>query len=89
MVTLNNDFALDHPSEEVLDWCRRLIKSSSHNGIWCIPRSHTTFRFDHHNKQLIQILPGFDDGADFAATKRVFRHIGWDVVEENHGTTEP
>ena len=88
MVALNNNFELDNPSKEVLAWCRGLVRAAADGATWGIPRSQTFFRIDKKNKQLVLILPGFDDGADFEATRRVFKHIGWEVIEENSGTTK-
>ncbi|NBT75139.1 hypothetical protein EBZ80_18285 [bacterium] len=88
MVSLNNEFELDHPSENVLEWCRNIVRVIADGGVWGIPRSHTIFRVDHKNKRLVLLAPGNDDGADFEATKRVFKHIGWDVTEDDHGATK-
>ena len=89
MVALNNGFELEHPKPEVLEWCRNIVRVIAHGGVWGIPRSGTIFRIDQHDKKLVLIAPGNDDGADFEATKKVFKHIGWDVTEDDHGTTEP
>ncbi len=88
MVTLNNEFELDHPSDDVLEWCRNIVRVIADGGVWGIPRSHTVFRVDHKNKRLVLLTPGNDDDADFEATRRVFKHIGWDVTEDDHGTTK-
>lgn len=79
----NND-ELDNPSPEVLEFCRNVVRIIKHDGVWGIPRSGTLFRVDHNKKQLILIVPGNDDDDDFDATKKVFKHIGWEVVKE-HG----
>jgi hypothetical protein len=89
MVALNNNFELDNPSESVLMWCRSLVAAAAQDAVWGIPRSGTTFRIDKKNKTLVLIVPGLDDGDDFRATKRVFGHIGWDVIEDKSGTTKP
>ena len=89
MVALNDNFELDNPSESVLDWCRGLVAAAAQDAVWGIPRSGTTFRIDKKNKTLVLIMPGRDDGDDFRATKRVFRHIGWDVTEDKSGTAKP
>ena len=88
MVALDNNFELDNPSEQVLEWCRNLVRAAADGATWGIPRSQTFFRIDKTNKQLILGIPGFDDGADFEATRRVFRRIGWEVIEGDSGTTE-
>jgi hypothetical protein len=88
MVTLNNEFELDHPEESVLEWCRNLVRAAAQDAVWGIPRSGTIFRIDKKNKTLVLTLPGFDDGDDFRATKRVFQHIGWEVVENDNGTAK-
>ena len=88
MVALDNNFELDNPSEQVLEWCRNLVRAAADGATWGIPRSQTFFRIDKTNKQLILVIPGFDDGADFEATRRVFRRIGWEVIEGDSGTTE-
>jgi hypothetical protein len=84
MVTFNTEFELDHPSDAVLEWCRQVVRVIADGGIWGIPRSNTIFRVDHKKKRLVLISHG-DDGSDFLATQRVFKNIGWDVVEENNG----
>jgi hypothetical protein len=89
MVALNDNFELDHPSEAVLNWCRNLVAVTAQDAVWGIPRSGTTFRIDKKNKTLVLIVPGLDNGDDFRATKRVFGHIGWDVIEDKSGTTKP
>ena len=88
MVALNNGFELEHPPEDVLEWCRNIVGIISEGGIWGIPRSNTVFRVEHKNKRLVLVIPGDDDGKDFQATKKVFKHIGWDVVKENYGTAK-
>jgi len=89
MVAINNNFELDNPSESVLAWCRSLVAAAAQDAVWGIPRSGTTFRIDKKNKTLVLVVPGFDDGDDFRATKLVFGHIGWDVIEDKSGTTKP
>ena len=79
MVSLNNH---DIPSKSVLDWCRNMVRMAAQNAVWGIPRSGTTFQIDKLNKRLILILPGFDDGDDFRATKHVFSFIGWNVITQ-------
>lgn len=88
MVALNDNFELDNPSEAVLDWCRGIVRAAAQDAVWGIPRSGTTFRIDKKNKTLVLIVAGFDDGDDFRATKRVFKHIGWEVVGKDNGTAE-
>lgn len=88
MVALNNGFELDHPAPEVLEWCQNIVRIIADGGVWGIPRSHTIFRVEHKTKRLVLIAPGEDDDADFEATKKVFKHIGWDVVKDDHGTTK-
>jgi hypothetical protein len=89
MVALNDNFELDNPAESVLDWCRSLVAAAAQDAVWGIPRSGTTFRIDKKNKTLVLVISGFDDGDDFRATKRVFQHIGWEVVENDNGTAKP
>lgn len=89
MVSINNNFELDHPSDDVLEFCKNIVRVIADGGVWGIPRSNTIFRLDHKNKRLVLINAGNDDDSDFLATQRVFKHIGWDVVEEeDHGTTK-
>lgn len=88
MVAFNSEFALEHPPEDVLAWCRELVRAAAQDAVWGIPRSGTTFRIDKKNKTLVLVIPGFDDGDDFCATKRVFKHIGWEVVENDDGTAK-
>lgn len=76
----NNNDDEDTPPEEVLEWCRQLVRAAAHNATWGIPRSGTTFRIDKKKKQLVLVIPGFDDDADFRATKHTFSFIGWNVV---------
>jgi hypothetical protein len=85
MVTLNQEFELDHPSDDVLEWCRQLVRAIADGGVWGIPRSGTIFRIDQAKKQLVLICCGEDD-SDFLATRRVFKHIGWDVTREEYDT---
>jgi hypothetical protein len=89
MITINNqntnDYEdLDNPSPEVLEFCRNVVRIIKQDGVWGIPRSGTLFRVDHKKKQLVLLAPGTDDDSDFDATKKVFKHIGWEVVKE-HG----
>lgn len=91
MVALNSSFEFDRPAKSVLAWCRGLVNAAAQDAVWGIPRSGTTFRIDKKNKTLVLVIPGFDDGDDFRATKQVFKHIGWEVVEnddETHGTRD-
>lgn len=88
MVALNDNFRQDTPPDHVLDWCRSLVSAAAQDAVWGIPRSGTTFRIDKEHKQLVLVIPGFDGGDDFRATKHVFQHIGWDVIENSDGTTE-
>jgi hypothetical protein len=74
--------SFDQPPEHILEWCRQTVRVIADGGVWGIPRSGTVFRVDHKNKQLILISPGEDDGADYNATKHVFKFIGWAVVKE-------
>lgn len=74
--------SFDQPPEHILEWCRQTVRVIADGGVWGIPRSGTVFRVDQKNKQLILILPGKDDGADYNATKHVFKFIGWAVVKE-------
>lgn len=83
MIDFNRINELDNPSPEVLQFCRNLVRTIQHGGVWGIPRSGTLFRIDHEKKQLVLIVPGMDDDSDFEATKKVFKHIGWEVVKEN------
>lgn len=69
------------PPSEVLDWCRNLVRIMADQAVWGIPRSQTIFRIDKQRQRLVLITPGNDDRSDFLATKKVFAHIGWDVVE--------
>jgi hypothetical protein len=89
MVAFNSDFELDNPAPEVLEWCRGLVAAAAQDAVWGIPRSGTTFRIDKQNKTLVLVIPGFDNGDDFRATQRVFRHIGWEVVDNDNGTAKP
>lgn len=77
-----NPQANDAPKPEDVEWCRQLIRVTKDGGVWGIPRSGTVFRFDKNNNRLVLIIPGNDDGSDFAATKTHFAVIGWDVVTE-------
>lgn len=70
----------DVPPEHVLQWCKNLVGSLRHDGVWGIPRSGITFRVDQENKRLVLII-GTKNDPDFIATKHVFRYIGWDVVD--------
>lgn len=79
MVSLNNHGI---PPKHVLNWCRQHVRVMADGAVWGIPRSGTTFRIDKLKKRLILILPGFDDGDDFRATKHVFSFIGWDVITQ-------
>lgn len=79
MVALNNQNN-DAPKPEDVEWCRQLIRVTKDGAVWGIPRSGTTFKIDKANKRLVLVIPGNDDGADFAATKTHFAVIGWDVV---------
>jgi hypothetical protein len=88
VVTLNKNFELDHPDESVLNWCRGLVSAAAQDAVWGIPRSGTIFRIDKKNKTLVLTTPGFDDGDDFRATKRVFKHIGWEVVDNDDTMAE-
>lgn len=72
----------EEPTPEVLQWCENLMRTIQHGGVWGIPRSGTTFRVDQEKKQLVLLIPGRDDDADFNATKDVFKHIGWEVVKK-------
>lgn len=69
----------DAPSETILNWCRQLVATIADGGVWGIPRSQIVFRLDHKKKQLVLIV-GSASAPDFIATKKVFKHIGWDVV---------
>lgn len=80
MIMFNTDGGESAP-EHVLDWCRNLVRTLTDGGVWGIPRSGTVFKVDKANKQLILMVTGEDDGADFLATQHVFRQIGWDVVK--------
>jgi hypothetical protein len=73
----------EEPTPEVLQWCENLMRVIQHNGVWGIPRSGTLFRIDQEKKQLVLVISGDDDDADFDATKHVFKHIGWKVVREH------
>lgn len=84
MVDFNRDNELDNPSPDVLAWCENIVRVIAHGGVWGIPRSGTVFKIDKVKKQLVLTMPGNDDDADFEATKKVFKHIGWEVVK-NHG----
>jgi hypothetical protein len=79
MVALNKDNN-EAPTPENVEWCRQLIRITKDGAMWGIPRSGTTFRIDKTNKRLVLMIPGNDDGADFAATKAHFDCIGWAVV---------
>jgi len=68
------------PKPEDVAWCRQLIRVTKDGGVWGIPRSGTAFRIDKNNNRLVLVVPGNDDGEDFAATKTHFAVIGWDVV---------
>ena len=76
----NND---GKPPEQILEWCRNIVRIIADGGNWGIPRSGTMFMVDHKQKRLVLVMPGNDDDADFNATKHVFSYIGWDVVKEN------
>jgi hypothetical protein len=84
MVAINKDFnqQADTPPEHILEWCRQAVRIIADGGVWGIPRSGTIFRVDHKNKQLVLIMPGNDDEADYNATKHVFKFIGWTVVKD-------
>ena len=88
MVSLNNNFELDNPSEDVLAWCQNLVRTLADGAVWGIPRSGTVFRIDKKNKKLVRITAGDDDEADFLATQRVFKRIGYDVVDLADGQSE-
>lgn len=79
-INSNNIDPRDVPPPDVLEWCEQLVRVTAHDAVWGIPRSGTVFRIDQHNKQLVLVTPGFDDYADFNATKHTFSFIGWDVV---------
>lgn len=81
MVALNSQ-PDDAPKAADVEWCRHLIRITKNGAVWGIPRSGTTFRIDKDNNRLVLVIPGNDDGADFAATKTHFACIGWDVVTE-------
>lgn len=86
MVALNSN---NVPPDHVLEWCRvNVINLIKDGGVWGIPRSGTVFRVDKKKKQLVLIVPGMDNGADFDATKHVFKWLGWDVVEEDSDAVE-
>jgi hypothetical protein len=87
MVSCNDEFELDHPAASVLSWCTSLVSALTDGGIWGIPRSETVFKVDKQKKQLILVQPGNDDDADFFATQKVFKHIGWEVIRQ-HGTEQ-
>jgi hypothetical protein len=79
MVSLNSN---NVPPKHILDWCRQHVRIMADGAVWGIPRSGTTFRIDKLKKRLILIVPGFDDGDDFRATKHVFSFIGWNVITQ-------
>jgi hypothetical protein len=79
MVALNSN---NVPPEEILEWCRNLVRVLADGAVWGIPRSGTIFRVDHKNKQLVLIMPGNDNDGDYNATKHVFKFIGWTVVKD-------
>lgn len=76
MVCLNNQ-----EPESTLAWCRELVRTIRHNGVWGIPRSGIVFKIDKKKKCLI-LTVGEESNPDFIATHRVFGQIGWDVVTE-------
>lgn len=78
----------DRPPEHILEWCRNLVRIMHDGAVWGIPRSGTTFRIDKKNQQLVLVIAGEDDGADFIATKHVFAYIGWEVVKESEPPSE-
>lgn len=69
----------DVPPEPILQWCRSLVATIKHGGVWGIPRSQIMFRIDQEQKKLILVV-GETSDPDFIATQKVFKHIGWDVV---------
>lgn len=71
----------DRPEEHVLRWCRALVETIADGGNWGIPRSQIVFKLDKKARKLVLVF-GDADNPDFIATKRVFKHIGWDVVAE-------
>jgi hypothetical protein len=75
------------PPPHVLNWCKNLVSTITHNGIWGIPRSQIVFRVDQEEKKLILVV-GEEHDPDFLATQQVFKHIGWDVVGKTHDTSE-
>jgi hypothetical protein len=89
MNTVNRvaEYFNDKPPEHILDWCRNLVRTIRHNGVWGIPRSQLVFRIDQNQKKLILVEGETSDG-DFIATKQVFKHIGWDVEGKTHDNAE-
>lgn len=80
----------DREPEDVLNWCRNLVRVLQHGAVWGIPRSGVVFKIDKHKKCLI-LKVGQEIDPDFIATRRVFAQIGWDVLTEaEYGdTTKP
>jgi hypothetical protein len=70
----------DEPPAETLAWCKNLVRSIKHGGVWGIPRSGVVFEIDQENKRLI-LREGAPDNPDFLATRHVFAYIGWQVVD--------
>lgn len=79
MVALNSN---NVPPEHILAWCRQHVAMIHDGGVWGIPRSGLIFRVDHRRKKLV-LTAGDKTNEDFAATRHVFSHIGWDVVTED------
>lgn len=69
----------DRPEEHILQWCRELVTTIADGGNWGIPRSQIVFQIDKKARKLVLVV-GSKTNPDFIATKRVFKHIGWDVV---------
>lgn len=71
----------EKPPEHVLNWCRNLVAMLADGGVWGVPRSQIVFRVNKPARKLVLIV-GEANNPDFIATKRVFKHIGWAVVEK-------
>jgi hypothetical protein len=66
--------------EDILAWCRNLVRTIKDGGVWGLPAAQSAFKIDKQRKCLVLIepvIPTRTSEPAFLATKKWFKKIGW------------